>query len=286
MNDTVNFIEVPAKPLNFAERLRISLQTSARFFKDQPLPSLIFFAVYVAFIVWDLNAQRSGIGVNEPDLSQIPAFLKTFKEQMLAQSRMTWRGNLAGFVMILFWGNALLFIADRSEAFQERTVVGLVRYLIRGSMVGLLLILPVIVGLALLVVPGIFLAAVLVSAASICVFREESILKSIGHGFTLVSKGIAGQRRIFGFSLVFYHIIGAYAVSLTIGLMVDQAVSFFSHLWANRFAEHALAAEHVQYVVSQSFDALLNLSVTIFILRVFAEHLHLKPQEARESQDS
>ncbi len=277
MSDTPNFIAIPDQALTFAERARISLTTSLRFMQDQAIPSLLFLAVYLGFMLWDYSAPRAVTDAAAPAwLDHLPPVLDSIKNQWNHQSQLTWRASLASFIMLLYWGNALLYIADRSAAFQERTVVGLVRYLLRGSAIFLVMAVPVVIGLLLLLVPGIFLFTVMITAASLCFFKDLSVFRAIGQSFRLIWRGISSQKRVFGLSQVFIDIIAINALILISTLLIGGVINFFASTLSAFVPAKTLLFGHAALVMSSIIGAFLNLSLTIFILRTYAESIHVQ----------
>jgi hypothetical protein len=201
-----------------------------------------------------------------------PDILNPVKIQLAREGLGTWRSLLASLVTILFWGNALLYIADRTEAFADEKVVGLGRYLIRGTCITLLLALPLAVGFGLLVIPGLLVAAILIAAATITAFREKGIFRSIGEGYRLVTQSLPGQSRILGFSRSFFHLTGAYALVIGSSFLLSFATIFLAAGLQALVPAAAFGVSYGQSVIADLGGSFLNLSFSIFVLRLYSEY--------------
>jgi hypothetical protein len=273
MSDMQKFIAVPTEPQRFAARVRQSLKTSLAFIMDQRWASLIFLLVYLGLMYWDYLSVRLLPSPPPPEWTDNwPEILDPLKLQLAREALGTWRSLLAALVTVLYWGNALLFIADRAAAFENETVVGLGRYLLRGSCIALLLALPLAIGLVLLFIPGLLVAGVLISAATVSMFRENSTFKAIGEGYRLVTQSLPGQVRILGFSRSFAHIVGAYGLVILTTLLFAGVAIFLAAGLALVIPSLTLPLSYAQNVISDLVGSFLNLSFSIFVLRLYSEY--------------
>ncbi|HYX37073.1 MAG TPA: hypothetical protein VE954_28560 [Oligoflexus sp.] len=273
MSDMQNFIAVPSAPQRFAPRVRQSFTTALAFIRDQRWASLIFLLVYLGLMYWDYLSVRLLPSPPPPEwTSNWPEALDPLKLQLGRQALGTWRSLLAGLVTLLYWGNALLYIADRADSFEKESVVGLGRYLVRGFVIALLLALPLAIGLVLLFIPGLLVAAILIASATVAMFRENGIFKAIGEGYRLVTRSLPGQTRIFGFSRSFAHIVGAYGLVILGTILFAGTAIFLAAGLAHWLPNLALPLSYAQGVVSDLVGSFLNLSFSIFVLRLYAEY--------------
>jgi len=273
MSDMQNFIAVPKDPQRFVPRVGQSLKTSLAFIVDQRWASLIFLLVYLGLMYWDyLSARLLPMPAVPEWTANWPEAMNPLKLQLAREALGTWRSLLAGFVTLLFWGNALLFIADRSDAFESDGVVGLGRYLLRGSCIALLLVTPMILGFALLFIPGLLVAGILIAAATIAMFREQTIFRAIGAGYRLVTQSLPGQARILGFSRSFAHIVGAYGLVIIASLVATVSLIFLASGLAHFFPAQELRLSYTQAVLSNLIGSFLNLSFSLFVLRLYSEY--------------
>lgn len=273
MSDMQNFIDTPHEAQGFVPRMIQSLETSRAFLVDQRWASLIFLTVYVGLVAWDQHSVRLLPTPPLPEwTSGWPEFLDPLKIQLAREGLSTWRSILASLVTLLFWGNALLYIADRSAAFPDAEVVGLGRYLVRAMVITLLLVLPLAIGLALLLIPGLLVAGILISAATITLFRSHGIFRAIGEGYRLVTQSLPGQNRVFGFSRSFVHITGAYALAMAVAFVFALSTIFLAAGLSVLAPALAFPLHSLQAVVSELVGSFLNLSFSIFVLRLYSEY--------------
>lgn len=271
MSDMQNFVEVPETALDLIPRLRLSLKTTLRFLIDQRWVSLCFLLTYVLLMIWDYQTVRHLPAPDAPEWTRNwPEALSALKLHMARESLGTWRAYLANLVTVLFWGNALLFIADRSEGFREFTVVGLVRYMLRGLVIALLLCVPMVAGLVLLVIPGLLVGAILMSAATIAMFREHSWWMSIAEAFRLVTRRLPGHQPVLGFSRSFLHLLGVHLLVGLISVLISVLAPFLFAVISRSGQEWAWSYFH-QILVNLG-SSFLSLSVSIFVLRLYAEY--------------
>jgi hypothetical protein len=175
-------------------------------------------------------------------------------------------------VTLLFWGNALLYIADRSAAFPDADVVGLGRYIVRAATISLLLLLPLALGLLLLVIPGLLVAGILISAATVTLFRSYGIFRAIGEAYRLVTQSLPGQSRVFGFSRSFVHITAAYALVMGVSFVCAISTIFLAAGLSALAPTLASPLHSAQAVMSELVGSFLNLSFSIFVLRLYSEY--------------
>ncbi|HET9237143.1 MAG TPA: hypothetical protein VFO10_07825 [Oligoflexus sp.] len=273
MSDMQNFIEPPHEAQGFVPRIIQSLKTSRAFLVDQRWASLLFLLVYVGLVAWDQYSARLLPTPPAPEwTSGWPDFLDPLKIQIAREGLNTWRSILASLVTLLFWGNALLYIADRSAAFPDAEVVGLGRYIVRASMIALLLLVPLGIGLVLLVIPGLLVAGILVSAATITIFRSHGIFRAIGEAYRLVTQSLPGQNRVFGFSRSFIHITGAYALVMALAFVFALSTIFLAAGLSVLAPALAFPLYSLQTVLSELVGSFLNLSFSIFVLRLYSEY--------------
>lgn len=273
MSDMQNFIEIPHEAQGFIPRIVQSLQTSRAFLVDQRWASLIFLIVYVGLVAWDQHSARLLPTPPAPDWTNSwPEFLDPLKIQLAREGLNTWRSILASLVTLLFWGNALLYIADRSAAFPDADVVGLGRYIARAGTISLLLLAPLALGLVLLVIPGLLVAGILISAATITIFRSHGIFRAIGEGYRLVTQSLPGQNRVFGFSRSFVHITGAYALVMGVAFVFAISTIFLAAGLSALAPTLAFPLHSLQAVMSELVGSFLNLSFSIFVLRLYSEY--------------
>jgi hypothetical protein len=268
-----DFIAVPKEPQRFVPRAQKSLSTSLAFIVDQRWASLIFLLVYLGLIYWDYLSTRMFPTPPPPDwTTDWPEAMNSLKLQLAREALGTWRSLLAGFVVLLYWGNALLYIAERSTAFASDGVVGLGRFLLRGVGIALILVIPLILGLALLIIPGLLVAGTLIAAAGIAMFHEQTIFRAIGAGYRLVTESLRGQARVLGFSRSFVHIVAAYGLVITMSLAVTVSLIFVASGLAHFFPAQELRLSYAQTVLSNLIGSFLNLSFSIFVLNLYAEY--------------
>jgi hypothetical protein len=273
MSDMQNFIDTPHEAQGFVPRMIQSLETSRAFLVDQRWASLIFLTVYVGLVAWDQHSASLLPTPPAPEwTSGWPEFLDPLKIQLAREGLNTWRSILASLVTLLFWGNALLYIADRSAAFPDAEVVGLGRYLVRAMLITLLLVLPLAIGLALLLIPGLLVAGILISAATITLFRSHGVFRAIGEGYRLVTQSLPGQDRVFGFSRSFVHITGAYALVMAVTFVFALSTIFLAAGLSVLVPALAFPLHSLQAVVSELVGSFLNLSFSIFVLRLYSEY--------------
>lgn len=273
MSAMQDFIAVPQEPQDFASRARQSLRISLTFIVDQRWASFIFLLVYLGLIYWDYLSARMLPMPPPPDwTADWPEAMNSLKLQLAREALGTWRSLLAGLVTFLYWGNALLFIADRSAAFENDSVVGLGRFLLRGMCIALILVIPMILGLALLFIPGLLVASILIAAATIALFREQTIFRAIGAGYRLVTQSLRGQARILGFSRSLVHIVAAYGLVIIMSLVVTVSLICLASLLAHFFPAQELRLSYSQAVLSNLLGSFLNLSFSIFVLSLYAEY--------------
>jgi hypothetical protein len=273
MSDKQNFIEVPHEAQSFVPRVLQSLKTSLAFIVDQRWASLIFLVLYLGLMYWDYQSVRLLPSPPPPDwTNNWPEFLDPLKIQLAREGLATWRSLLAGFITLLYWGNALLYIADRSAAFAEDEVVGLGRYLLRGMSIAILLLGPVAIGLVLLLIPGLLVASILIAAATIAMFREFGTFRAMGEGYRLVTRNLPGQTRLFGFSRSFIHITGAYALVISSSILLAILGIFLATGLAALVPAAAFSLNYAQGVLFELVGSFLNLSFSIFVLRLYSEY--------------
>lgn len=273
MSDMQNFIEPSHEAQGFGPRMVQSLQTSRAFLVDQRWACLLFLIVYVGLVAWDQHSARLLPTPPAPEWTNgWPEFLDPLKIQLAREGLNTWRSILASLVTLLFWGNALLYIADRSAAFPDTEVVGLGRYIVRAAVITLLLLLPLAIGLALLVIPGLLVAGILISAATITLFRSHGIFRAIGEGYRLVTQSLPGQKRVFGFSRSFVHITGAYALVMALSFVFALSTIFLAAGLSALAPALAFPLHSLQSVMSELVGSFLNLSFSIFVLRLYSEY--------------
>jgi len=273
MSDMQNFIEIPHEAQGLTPRIVQSLQTSRAFLVDQRWASLIFLIVYVGLVAWDQHSARLLPTPAAPEWTNSwPEFLDPLKIQLAREGLNTWRSILASLVTLLFWGNALLYIADRSAAFPDADVVGLGRYILRAGTISLLLLLPLALGLVLLVIPGLLVAGILISAATITIFRSHGIFRAIGEGYRLVTQSLPGQNRVFGFSRSFVHITAAYALVMGVSFVFALSTIFLAAGLSALVPALAFPLHSLQAVSSELVGSFLNLSFSIFVLRLYSEY--------------
>jgi hypothetical protein len=268
-----NYIEVPQTAQSFAPRARQSFRTALAFILDQRWVSLVFLMVYLALMYWDYQSVRLLPSPPPPEWTENwPDFLDPVKLQLARQGLGTWRSLLAALVTLLYWGNALLYIADRSVAFPESDVVGLGRYLLRGLTIAIVLALPMVIGFGLLLVPGLLVAAILIGGATITMFREFGIFRAIGEGYRLVTRQLPGHQAVLGFSRSFFHITAAYALVI-VGSFLLAILSLGVAAAIERLSPSSgLALTYVQSIFSELAGSFLNLSFSIFVLRLYSEY--------------
>jgi hypothetical protein len=273
MSDMQNFIEVPQTAQSFASRALRSSRTALAFIMDQRWASLIFLLVYLGLMYWDYQSVRLLPSPPPPDWTENwPEFLDPLKLQLARQGLGTWRSLLAAFVTLLYWGNALLYIADRSVAFPEEKVVGLGRYLLRGLTIAMLLALPMLIGFGLLIVPGLLVAAILIGAATIAMFREFGIFRAIGEGYRLVTRHLPGHMPVLGFSRSFIHITAAYALVILGSFLLAILSLGVAAAIERLFPAAGLALTYVQSTFSELAGSFLNLCFSIFVLSLYSEY--------------
>jgi hypothetical protein len=273
MSDMQNFIAPSHEAQGFGPRMVQSLQTSRAFLVDQRWACLLFLIVYVGLVAWDQHNARLLPTPPAPEWTNgWPEFLDPLKIQLAREGLHTWRSILASLVTLLFWGNALLYIADRSAAFPDAEVVGLGRYIVRAAVITLLLLLPLGIGLALLVIPGLLVAGILISAATITLFRSHGIFRAIGEGYRLVTQSLPGQNRVFGFSRSFVHITGAYALVMALSFVFALSTIFLAAGLSALAPTLAFPLHSLQSVMSELVGSFLNLSFSIFVLRLYSEY--------------
>lgn len=273
MSDMQNFIEAPQEAQGFVPRLLQSLKTSVAFIVDQHWASLIFLLVYLGLMYWDYHSVRLLPIPPPPEWTDNwPEFLNPLKMQLAREGLRTWRSLLASLVTLLYWGNALLYIADRSAAFPEDDVVGLGRYLLRGLTIAMLLAIPLAIGLVLLMIPGFLVAGILIAAATISMFREFGVFRAIGEGYRLVTQGVPGQARVLGFPLSFFHITGAYGLVILSSFLLTVTTIFLAAGFAAVLPAAELPLNYTQAVLSELSGSFLNLSFSIFVLRLYSEY--------------
>ncbi len=272
MSDMQNFIEAPQEALDFVSRARTSLKTSLAFIVDQRWATLIYLIVYLGLLYWDYHSVRMLPSPPAPDWTENwPEFLDPLKLHLAREGLGTFRSLLAGFVTLLYWGNALLYIADRSAAFSEDTVVGLGRYLFRGLTIAFLLAAPLALGFVLLLIPGLLVAGILISAATITMFREFGIFRAIAEGFRLVTQVLPTEARVCGFSRNFVRITGAYGLVILGSFLFAVLSIFLTAAVAALIPTIALPLNYVQAALSDLLGSFLNLSFSIFVLRLYSE---------------
>ncbi|WP_141733037.1 hypothetical protein [Oligoflexus tunisiensis] len=273
MSDLQNFIDVPTGAQRFVPRTLQSMKTSLAFIVDQRWASLIFLLVYLGLMYWDY---QSALGLPTPPppewTENWPEFLDPIKTQLAREGLTTWRAMLAGFVTLLYWGNALLYIADRSAAFPGDSVVGLGRYILRGMAIAILLSVPLGIGLMLLIIPGLLVAGIMMAAATITMFREFGIFRAIGEGFRVITQNLPGQKRILGFSRSFVHIVGAYGLVIVVSFLVTLLAIFVASGLGALVPALSRPLGYLQSVLSNLIGSFLNLSFSIFVLKLYAEY--------------
>jgi hypothetical protein len=268
-----NFIDVPVGPQRFGTRIIQSMKTSLAFIVDQRWASLIFLLTYLGLMYWDFQNVLSLPTPPPPEWTENwPEFLDPIKVQLAREGLSTWRAMLAGLVTLLYWGNALLYVADHSAAFPGDTVVGLGRYILRGMVIAILLSAPLGIGLLLLIIPGLLVAGIMMAAATITMFREFGIFRAIGEGFRVVTQSLPGQERILGFSRSFIHIVGAYGLVIIVSLLVTLLAIFLTSGLGALVPMLSRPLGYLQSVLSNLIGSFLNLSFSIFVLRLYSEY--------------
>ncbi|WP_141733821.1 hypothetical protein [Oligoflexus tunisiensis] len=276
-NDPV-FIEVPTRSLSFGERLRASARTVGVFLRDQSAVSLGLLVIYALLLVWDFQManfsdipSRGGI---QDKLAQWFPFMDSFyAAEWKLQAATTWRGTIAQLLLSLYGFNALIYMADRSPAFADRDVVGIVRFFFRSLGILLLMLVPAAIGVALLVVPGLIMLTIFVAAGTITVFKDQSPMAAIHSSFRLLRDGLGDRPRIWGFRPVFFHIMGIYLID-TLFIVFFTFVNFGIHSLASRWqAEFTMPLLQSSLIVTGLILFIFGLLAEIFVLRIFAESL-------------
>jgi hypothetical protein len=272
MSDMQNFSDIPTHPLDFISRIRLSMQTALRFLVDQKWASLIFLLVYLGLIYWDFIQPP----IENPDIpdwmQDWPEYMSPLKGALAQQMHNSWRSVLASFLTALFWGNALLHIADQSAAFDDQSVVGLVRYLLRGAGIAILLFIPAALGFLLFIIPGLWISAILMTAGTLSMFREQGIFRAIGAGYRVVTDSLPGQQRVLGFSRSFQHIITAYALDVLCSSALFGTTLLVTSILGLILPSLKQPLSFLQIVVSNLGSSFFNIVLSIFILRLYAEH--------------
>ena len=285
MSNSPDFIQASRPANGFLDDIKTAARSCGQFLVHQAPINLVFLAIYAGLLIWDYHSMdlthvATPSDWNEKIFDWFPGLVKITQVELNMVETMTWRGKTANFISTIYWLTALLFMVNRSRVFAERGVSGIVPYIFRITGILILLVIPVVVGLGLLIVPGYFLFMVGAVASAIAVFKDQSSVTSIRLAYRMLRFSRAERPRFLALSPIAAPIAGFILIDFLLGFGSTALVYGIHAVATQQAPEHARALSLIGSHMRSLISSLISLILHVYILQFYAEFEQARRAEA------